>query len=72
MPAFTGPVQILNIGGGVVQFGDTAIISPKSASKYTSGSGSNSSGALINIFDGFSANATIDTNVVDQPLLGNN
>jgi len=31
MPSITGPVQILNIGGGTVQFGDTGVISPKSS-----------------------------------------
>lgn len=30
MPAFIGPVQILNIAGsGIVQFGDALFISPK-------------------------------------------
>ena len=33
MPAIIGPVQIFNVSGGSVQFGDTLFISPKSASK---------------------------------------
>ena len=35
MPAFVGTVQILNIGGGNVQFGDALNVSPKSNSKTT-------------------------------------
>ena len=61
MPAFVGPVQIFNVGGGVVQFGDTAVISPKSNSKTTSGSGSNSTGGFVSSVNGVSANTTFDT-----------
>lgn len=38
MPAITGPVQIFNVSGGNIQFGNTGVISPKSSSKSTSGS----------------------------------
>lgn len=72
MPAFVGPVQIFNVGGGVVQFGDTAVISPKSNSKTTSGSGSNSTGGFVSSVNGVSANTTFDTNLIDQPTIGNN
>lgn len=72
MPAFIGPVQIFNVGGGNVHFGDTAIISPKNSSKTTSGSGSNSTGGFVFIIEGLSANTTIDSNLVDQPIAGNN
>ena len=72
MPAFVGPVQIFNVGGGVVQFGDTAVISPKSNSKTTSGSGSNSTGGFVSSVNGVSANTTFDTNLIDQPTVGNN
>ena len=72
MPAFVGPVQIFNVGGGVVQFGDTAVISPKSNSKTTSGSGSNSTGGFVSSINGVSANTTFDTNLIDQPTIGNN
>lgn len=72
MPAITGPVQIFNVGGGSVQFGDTAIISPKSSSKSTSGSGSFSTGGFVFIFDGLSLNNTFDAQLVDQPIVGNN
>ncbi len=72
MPAFVGPVQIFNVGGGVVQFGDTAVISPKSSSKSYSGSGSDSTGGFIITNNGFSGTTTLDTNVIDQPMAGNN
>lgn len=72
MPAFTGPVQIFNIGGGVVQFGDTAIISPKSNSKSSNGSGSGGSGAIVCVVNGLSTNPTVDANLIDQPTIGNN
>ena len=72
MPAIVGPLQIFNVGGGVVQFGDTAVISPKSNLKTTSGSGSNNTGAFLAEFSGVSANTTFDANLVDQPTIGNN
>ncbi|MBS4210667.1 spore germination protein [Bacillus sp. FJAT-50079] len=72
MPAFTGPVQIFNVGGGSVQFGDTAVVSPKTSTKSTSGSGSLSTGGFVFIIDGLSFNATIDSQLLDQPIVGNN
>lgn len=39
MPAITGPVQIVNIDSGIVQFGDAVFISPKSSSKSVLGQG---------------------------------
>lgn len=72
MPAFLGPVQIFHVGGGVVHFGDTAFISPKSSSKLYTGSGSDSSGGFVVTNNGFSASNTFDTNLVDQPTVGNN
>ncbi len=72
MPSITGPVSILNVGGGTVQFGDTAIISPKSGSKTTAGSGGFNTGPFQITYNVFSANTTFDCNVVDQPITGNN
>lgn len=71
MPAFVGPVQIFNVGGGVVHFGDTVVISPKNSSKSFSGSGSNSTGGFIVTNSGFSGTTTLDTNLIDQPITGN-
>lgn len=72
MPALIGPVQIFNIGGGTAQFGDTAIISPKSSAKNYNGSGSGSTGTFISVINGISINPTNDANLIDQPIAGNN
>ncbi|MCJ8005971.1 spore germination protein [Lederbergia wuyishanensis] len=72
MPAIVGPVQIVNVGGGVVHFGDSAVISPKSASKTSEGSGSGNTGGFIITLNGASVNPTVDSNLVDQPTIGNN
>jgi len=72
MPSITGPVQILNIGGGTVQFGDTGVISPKSSSKNSAGSGSFNTGPFHLNCNGFSLNQTYDTSGVNQPIVGNN
>ncbi|MFE8696320.1 spore germination protein [Cytobacillus sp. FJAT-53684] len=72
MPAIVGPVQILNVGGGIVQFGDTVYISPKSSSKSISGSGAGNTGGFIITNNGLSANNVLDSNLIDQPIAGNN
>lgn len=72
MPAILGPVQIVNVGGGVVQFGDTLYISPKSSSKTFSGSGGFNTGGFIIAANGLSGTNTLDTNVIDQPIVANN
>ncbi|QED47183.1 spore germination protein [Cytobacillus dafuensis] len=72
MPAIIGPVQIIHVSGGVVQFGDTVIISPKTASKSTSGQGAINTGGFIVTNNGLSASNVLDTNLIDQPIVGNN
>lgn len=72
MPAIVGPVQINNIGGGVVHFGDTLFISPKSASKSNSGSGAANTGGFIVNNNFFSSSNSLNTNLIDQPVSGNN
>ncbi|MFO1445496.1 spore germination protein [Bacillus sp. Bva_UNVM-123] len=72
MPAIVGPVQIITVGGGVVQFGDALYISPKSSSKTNSGQGALNTGGLIITLNGLSASNVIDTNLLDQPIIGNN
>jgi spore germination protein PF len=73
MPAFIGPVQILNIGGsGIVQFGDALVISPKSNSKSHTGSGASNTGGIVITINGVSITNVIDTNLIDQPTTGNN
>lgn len=72
MPAIIGPVQIVNVGGGIVQFGDTVYISPKSASKTFAGSGGFNTGGIIIANNGLSGTNVLDTNLIDQPIAGNN
>ncbi|WP_313800600.1 spore germination protein [Cytobacillus sp.] len=72
MPAITGPVQIINVSGGVVQFGDSAFISPKSSLKVVSGQGASNTGGFIITNNGLNASNVLDTNLIDQPIVGNN
>jgi spore germination protein PF len=72
MPAIIGPVSILNVGGGNVQFGDSAVISPKSSTKTFGGSGGFNTGPFQLSYNVFSITNTFDCNVVDQPITGNN
>lgn len=72
MPAITGPIQIINNDGGILQFGDAAVISPKSAGKTFSGSGAGNTGALIFNANGISGSNVFDVNGVDQPISGTN
>lgn len=72
MPAIVGPVQIIAVSGGVVHFGDAAWVSPKSSTKTFAGSGGFNTGGIIFTFNGLSGTNTIDTNLVDQPVIGNN
>ena len=72
MPAIIGPVQIINVSGGIVQFGDTVYISPKSSSKTFAGSGGFNTGGLIITNNGISGTNVLDANVIDQPIAGNN
>lgn len=71
MPAIIGPVQIVNVSGGIVQFGDTVYISPKSASKTNAGSGGFNTGAIIFTTTGLNGTNVLDTNLIDQPIAGN-
>ncbi|MFK9094685.1 spore germination protein [Bacillus salipaludis] len=72
MPAIIGPVQIVNVGGGIVQFGDTVYISPKSSTKTFAGSGGFNTGGFIVTNNGLSGTNVLDTNLIDQPIAGNN
>ncbi|AIE59292.1 spore germination protein [Bacillus methanolicus] len=73
MPAFIGPVQILNIAGsGIVQFGDALFISPKSNTKSHSGSGASNTGGILVTINGISITNVIDSNLIDQPTVDNN
>ncbi|MEH7122061.1 spore germination protein [Bacillus sp. JJ1532] len=72
MPAIVGPVQIMNVDGGIVQFGDALNVSPKTSVKTYSGQGALNTGALIITNNGISGTNVLDTNLIDQPIIGNN
>lgn len=67
-----GPVQILNVGGGNIHFGDALNIAPKSNSKATSGSGAGNTAGFLFEANGISATNHLDADVLDQPTIGNN
>ncbi|KOO50254.1 spore germination protein [Priestia koreensis] len=71
MPALIGPVQIVSVGGGVVTFGDTFYVSPKSGSKTAAGSGSFNTGNFINTNTGISGTNTLDPDINDQNNVAN-
>lgn len=72
MPAIIGSLQINNVGGGVVSYGDTLNIAPKTSSKSNNGSGSSNTGGFIMTNNGFNATSTLDKDLVDQPMTDNN
>lgn len=72
MPSIVGPVQIVNVGGGIVQFGDSLVISPKSNSKSTVGQGSSNTGGFIVTNNGLSSSNFVDPDAVDQANAANN
>ncbi len=71
MPAIIGPVSITSVGGGVVTFGDTFYVSPKSAAKTASGSGSLNTGNFVNTNNGISGTNTLDPDLFDQNIAAN-
>ncbi|WP_033829561.1 spore germination protein [Bacillus andreraoultii] len=72
MPAIIGSIQLVNIGGGVVNFGDTLNIAPKTTTKQNQGSGSGNVGGFTITNNGFSATNSVDPDLIDQPATQNN
>jgi spore germination protein PF len=71
MPSIVcGPFKI-NSNSGVINFGDSQNISPKSTSKAVSGSGGGNTGDFIITNNGFNMNNTFDPDVKDQNISGN-
>ncbi|MCL6606347.1 MAG: spore germination protein [Paenibacillus sp.] len=70
MPSLVGSVNF-NSNSGVINFGDTLNISPKSASKSVSGQGGGNTGNVIITLNGANVNNTIDPDVIDEPIAGN-
>ncbi|MDX8045756.1 spore germination protein [Gracilibacillus sp. S3-1-1] len=71
MPSIVGPIKINSVGGGVINFGDSLYVSPKSAEKSSSGAGSNNTGDFLNTNTGFNITSTVDPDVSDQAIGGN-
>ncbi|HZG70057.1 MAG TPA: spore germination protein [Chondromyces sp.] len=72
MPVIIGSTQIMNIGEGIVHYGDAVVLSPKSTAKTSAGSGGFNNAQFIVTYSGFSMNPVLDTTGVDQPITGNN
>ncbi|WP_164669535.1 spore germination protein [Virgibacillus doumboii] len=71
MPSIVGPIKINSVGGGVVNFGDSFYLAPKSTSKTAAGSGSLNTGDFINTNNGLSTTNPIDPDVNDQNVASN-
>lgn len=66
-----GHIVIDNIGGGIVNFGGSLVVSPKTAGKSVLGAGSDNTGVFNFSITTASATNTIDSDVFDQPVDGN-
>ncbi|EME76044.1 spore germination protein [Bacillus sonorensis] len=71
MPAIVGPIKINSISGGVVNFGDSFYLSPKSTSKSALGSGAGNTGDFLIVNNGLNATNYIDPDVSDSDVVGN-
>ncbi|SEO49875.1 spore germination protein PF [Amphibacillus marinus] len=71
MPAIVGPIQIIEVGGGVINFGDSFYLSPKSASKTAAGAGAFNTGSFVNATSGLNATTTYDPDLADQVIASN-
>ncbi|MGG1369917.1 spore germination protein [Priestia megaterium] len=71
MPIIIANVCLPNVAGGIITFGDTYYVSPKSNAKAVSGAGGGNTGIFVNINSGFSGTNTVDSNLSDQNSVGN-
>lgn len=68
-----GPLEIVTIGGsGTVNFGGSAVLSPKTALKTFTGSGGFSTGVILVTVNGLSGTNIVNSKLMDQPTVGNN
>ncbi|MFV8829182.1 spore germination protein [Alkalihalobacterium sp. APHAB7] len=71
MPAIVfGPFKI-NANDGNISFGDVLNMSPKSASKSVTGSGSAHTGDFMLTWNGININNALDPDVIDQNVTAN-
>jgi spore germination protein PF len=66
MPSIVGPIKINSVSGGVINFGDSLNIAPKSTAKSNSGSGGGNTGDFQITNNGFSITNTVDPDVADS------
>ncbi|MGE8205178.1 spore germination protein [Heyndrickxia sp. NPDC080065] len=71
MPAVVGALQVIRVDQGVYQLGDSILVSPKSSFTVAVGSGSNNTGKLFIVNNNFNITSTLDTDLLDQPIIGN-
>ncbi|CDQ40680.1 MULTISPECIES: spore germination protein [Virgibacillus] len=71
MPAIVGPIKIVSVGGGVVNFGDSFYLSPKDTAKTNAGSGSLNTGDFICTNNGISSTNPFDPDGYDQNITAN-
>lgn len=71
MPSVVGPIKIINVGGGVINFGDSFYVSPKESAKTYSGSGSSNTGDFICTNNGLNSTNTNDEDFADQLIKKN-
>ena len=71
MPSVVGPCKINSVDGGVVNFGDSFYLSPKSTDKTNAGSGSFSTGDFIQTNNGVNGTITNDPDANDQQIASN-
>ena len=74
MPAtINGPLQIHHVTtNGIVKFGDSSVLTPKTTSKSFAGSGGFNTGGAVITNTGVNATNYIDPDVTDQAIAENN
>ncbi|RSK26360.1 spore germination protein [Bacillus sp. HMF5848] len=71
MPAIVGPIKIVSVGGGVVNFGDSFYIAPKETAKTLAGSGAFNTGDFLATNNWLNSTNGVDPDVNDQNVSGN-
>ncbi|MDR7001342.1 spore germination protein [Neobacillus niacini] len=73
MPTTISGVQIDFITtNGIVKFGDSFVLTPKTTTKSFAGSGAFNSGIITLTNSGLNSTNSIDTSMMDEPITGNN
>ncbi|ERI11586.1 spore germination protein [Aneurinibacillus aneurinilyticus] len=71
MPSIVGNINIVSVDhSSIINFGDTVILSPKSAAKSFAGSGSFNTADVMKNYNGFNATNTNDSHLADANIAG--